>query len=189
MTTEAGWWGPATSDRSPVTVQYTLTPDEVARALRWRVLRNWRFWIGPVVGLVFLVFGIGLIATSPSGMTAYPPVSLFVLGALWLVWYPIRALVVGPSRAWSRKAGLQEQQTITFSDENIHTRAAEVDVTSSWSKVYRACYESPDAYLLQFASRPVYVILPKRAFASPDDERHFRRLVETHLEPHLQPRA
>ena len=133
--------------------------------------------------IVMIVIG-AIFFTSPAygGMSGINAVFLFagvvlLIEIAWIVW---RA----PTRCWRRNTWIRGPQRLAFSDEGIETQSTVSEGRSQWA-LLKGSYENTSCYMLLTSGRASYMILPKRAFTSPQDVARFRQLLERHTEAHL----
>ena len=98
---------------------------------------------------------------------------LFVL-AVMLAVYSLYQYLLKPGRIFDRDPMLHREVRFRFNGEDIARQDSEVAVLLDWrvSKVWR----NRDFYFL-FEGKESYILLPRRAFGSAEEEKQFERLV------------
>jgi hypothetical protein len=105
------------------------------------------------------------------------PALAAVVGVLWVLFI----CVASPWRiAQRQKAVLSSPREITVSREGISIRMANANSQTGWDFFKRAI-NARHGYILLFAATKGSAYIPKRAFASPNDEQTFVELVREHL--------
>jgi hypothetical protein len=120
-----------------IVIEYQLTAAECKRALRWVMLRRRRFYIAPVLGLLFIVIGI-IFLVVPDGVGAgaicLSAGIVFTVEFGWLVWWL-------PGRAWRRNESIRGPQHLAVSDEGVETKNAISEGRSQWA-LYKSSYKT-----------------------------------------------
>ena len=147
----------------PVTVRFKLTQAEFAEGLRAIMQRQLTFWVGPILGAVTLFYGFLIDDTVAR-----------VWGTIVLL-LAIASIAAVPGLRWRQSQKLAGEQQHTFSEERITVRAAGQQGDLPWD-FYARVVETPRVYVLM-RNRKQGNFVPRRAFASPDDEERFRTLV------------
>lgn len=153
--------------RLTVSVEFTLTRQEFQLAQRQMMLRS--LLIAGLSGLMLAVIMAGIVTGNGSAV---------VIGVFWFVFI---GLVFGfaPGSAWRRNPVVQGVQRHTFddagSDLSFSGRATGVE----WD-YFTQLVKGPRAYQL-LRGKKFGLVVPRRAFRSPDDDRAFIELVSRHL--------
>jgi hypothetical protein len=163
------------AERKPVTVEFTLSEPEVVRSFRWVLLRQGRLVSLADTGLLFLVLGVALLAFGHSPVPGFAAMAIAV-GCLALFLYPV---LRNPRTIWRRTASLRQAQSIRFSEDGCEARSDVATLDVTW-EIFTSCIDTPLCYMLTTRDRTTLPV-PKRAFASADDEERFRDLVGRHL--------
>jgi hypothetical protein len=163
-----------------VVVDYQLDQAEATKALRWVLHRVRGLYAFLVLGILLIAVGLSLLSGHSGGLGA----TMIVLGVYALAIYGF-GFFLAPQRLWRKNPGLRGPQSISFSERGVWSRSVNAETRADWS-VYRSSLENEACYLLRMASRPVYLIVPKRAFADTDTEVEFRRLIAAHTDAHLR---
>lgn len=88
-------------------------------------------------------------------------------------------LFVIPRQRFRKGSKSRSESLLQFSDDGIHLKTSQVDSLLQWS-LYDKVLEDERLYLLVDEKSLLYLI-PKRAFASADQEAAFRALLGRHL--------
>lgn len=166
-------------------MKFALTAAEYGAAVRrlsWSFAR-FKFFAAWVV--VMVVYGLAVLLGSDVVYVGRIPTVNAVVGftvlaiGLVLGLSMVSTLYLNPGRDYRREAALRSEQRLCFSDREITQSALHGESRLQWAFFQRAI-ETPDLYLLRFRRR-FGTIVPKRSFATPDDEARFRALVREHL--------
>jgi hypothetical protein len=149
-----------------VTIRFRITQDEYADGMRALMLGQLTFWVGPVLGAATLVAGV---VTGDTVAKVWGTVVLALAAA---------SFFIVPALRWKQSPQLAEQKH-TFSEDGILVRAAGNTGRLPWG-FYRRARETARVYVL-LRNRRQANFLPKRAFASPEEEERFRRMVAERL--------
>lgn len=164
-----------------VVVHFQLTQREWVQGMRCLLLRGRRLLIVAALGLVIVVAGADLVPSAGESRG---------IGGVYLVfgiavWLGVGlAWLVGPSTLWRKNDVLRGAQSLALSDQGAAQRTIYSDSRSLWP-MFSHTYEAKETYLLKASQGRIPVVVPKRAFASSDDERTFRELVARHTQAHL----
>jgi hypothetical protein len=148
-------------------VRFKLTEPEFYGIWRGLVAGRRMTWILPLVGLVILFAGV---LQSEIGLT--------VAGIVLAAWCPAQLYVLAPRRLWRRLPDLRDTQTLTFTEDGMSEELAESKSTYLWT-YWEELSMAGDAYV--FRSKKGYTVVPRRAFATRDDEQQFRELTAAHI--------
>jgi hypothetical protein len=102
-------------------------------------------------------------------------VSVAILFALMLV----AAFTVIPPLAFRREPKFRDDYSVTFSPEGIHFRTAHIESQLQWSLYSRALVDG-HSYVLYYGSHQ-FTVIPKRVFASSNQQQAFERLLTQHI--------
>lgn len=168
----------------PLVVEFQLSAHELATALRSQLLRRPVIWIMPVWSVLLAVIGVIFLVSPGVGSKNIVGFALLGVGVYTVA---VFAYVVwrAPLKAWHRNESLRGPQMITFSDEGYQARSTFSEGRSTWALI-KASFENDQFYMLLLSTRRAYLVIPKRAFSSNQDEERFRHLLERHTEPHLR---
>jgi hypothetical protein len=100
-----------------------------------------------------------------------------LLGGLLII---AAVLVFPPGRAWQRDRNLRDEQTHTFTAASVNRKSVGMSSETDWLS-WQKLMEFPSAYVLVPITRVGIRPIPKRAFASPEDEAAFLHLVNRHI--------
>jgi hypothetical protein len=84
-------------------------------------------------------------------------------------------------RRWARKDILRTEHQVTYSAEGIHYLLAEIESNLDW-KYFQYWAENQNGFLL-ISAEEVFNLIPKRAFANPNQIVEFRKLLSSKLRP------
>lgn len=155
-----------------IEVAFRLSRSEYVRALRFclrkRHLVSW-------VQLLTIAVALALAVVMARVMERVSVLCtmLFVL-AVMLAVYSLYQYLLKPGRIFDRDPMLHREVRFRFNGEDIARQDSEVAVLLDWrvSKVWR----NRDFYFL-FEGKESYILLPRRAFGSAEEEKQFERLV------------
>ena len=151
---------------------FQLSRSEYVRALRFclrkRHLVSWIQLLTIAVALALSVV-MALVMERVSVLCTM----LFVM-AVMLAVYSLYQYLLKPGRIFDRDPMLHREVRFRFNGEDIARQDSEVAVLLDWrvSKVWR----NRDFYFL-FEGKESYILLPRRAFGSAEEEKQFERLV------------
>jgi hypothetical protein len=100
-------------------------------------------------------------------------------GACAVVLSMIATYTVIPRLAFRRELRFREEYSLGFSLDGVHFRCAGVDSRIQWSWYSRALIDA-DSYLLYYGPRR-YTFIPKRVFASTEQQLAFEQLLAEKL--------
>jgi len=151
-----------------VTVRFTMEKAEFVRAMRGYILRTPLFQGAVLVSVVILV--AALVLGDGSAAAVFAVVVLFetvlVVAFPFLMWQRVRSF-----------AG--NELTYVFGSEGIEMSGAAAHGEVPWTYVTRMRPVGA-MYMLATQTRQ-QILVPARAFASPDDERTFNDLVAANV--------
>jgi len=152
----------------PITVEFFLTKQELTRATWYLTLRSTPVLVSGVLAVVCAVAGLLLRVVF---LAIYGLVLLGFLG----VTLPARV-----SKLWKRVASMPMHQS--YNGDGFYVREGPTETRSTWD-LFKQVHESPTLFLLLHAHKRAAIIVPKRAFRSPEDLERFRRLVADRIRP------
>ena len=145
--------------------------------------------VARVLGLaVFLPAGLLVMAIVPALAAVWHPsdpaamlVALMPCQAAVLVAIPVYVVRQHRRgrRAWSASPWHRRPKTVDVSDDGLRVADGQVDVLYRWPSLHRFL-ERPTLFLLHTEQKHL-VIVPRRAFPSPEAEQAFRGLLQTHV--------
>lgn len=159
--------GPKASPPGSAVARFALTADEYAEGMRVIMRRQPQLWLGPAAGVVTLVAGVVIVA----------PVAIFA--GLMLISFAGWSVAMAPKLRWRQNRRLHLEQVHTFSGTGISVRAGEEHGQLAWG-FYAQAVETSNVYVLLRTPKEGNFI-PKRAFASEQEESRFRALVADHM--------
>lgn len=163
-----------------VHVEFQLTQEEFRAFARWQVRRS------KVVRRLAILIAFEFVLGAVLAFTAAAVVgaTLLVLSIAQVVLYAA-LFATAPARAWKKATpGLRGQQVIEFSDAGVHAQSTNSESESRWA-MYTRTVQLDDLYLLGVTGNK-FILIPRRAFASPDDEARFRAIVADHTAAELR---
>lgn len=175
MTNDAAGGAPA----NLVTIEYELTRDEVVFAVRWQLSHVYRIRRLLVADCLLIAVGAFFILTRHWVYSFNDFVGSVVIGmGLFALLLTVVTYYLQPRRAWHNIAA-DGPRTMEFTDEFVHVRTMNTDVTNRWS-MYSKALEMQQMYLLR-TRKNESTCVPKRAFRSSFDEVTFRGLAAKHI--------
>ena len=147
--------------------RFALTAAEYSEGMRVIMRRQPQLCMGPVAGAVVLV----------AGMVIAAPAAIF--GGLTLLGFGLWTFYMAPKARWRQNSRLHHDQVHTFSGTGITVQAGKERGQLPWG-FYRQAVETRNVYVLLRSSKEGNFI-PKRAFASEQEQERFRTLVADHL--------
>jgi hypothetical protein len=165
----------------PIIVKFTMSKAEYLAAYRQHLFRSKLIQIGSAFFLLWIVLPLlcfiyflrmGIPHSFSAAEFVWPAVGLFAL---------VRIFGFGPSDLYRKtNPGFRDQeQEYRFTEAGADIRTAISEAKLDW-KVWLRFKETPQFFLL-FPGTPVMHILPKRAFASPEDLESFRVMLRARI--------
>jgi len=153
-----------------VVVRFELTEAEFITGGQRGMQRLPGFWILPPLTVCMALFVV-VHFWSTNGRVA----SLVGLVALCCYWPWLYYWL--PRRRYRVNAAVHDQRELAFGADGVTGQYGSRTVTRPWGQ-YREVLEFDDMYVLRYRGNSSTV--PKRAFATPDQEERFRSLVAAH---------
>ena len=153
-------------------VAFRLSRSEYVRALRFCLRkRHLVSWIQLLT--IAVALALAVVMARVMERVSVLCTMLFVL-AVMLAVYSLYQYLLKPGRIFDRDPMLHREVRFRFNGEDIARQDSEVAVLLDWrvSKVWR----NRDFYFL-FEGKESYILLPRRAFGSAEEEKQFERLV------------
>ena len=154
-----------------ITLKFKHNPREYASAIRIYFARTLHTKYDVIIALIALIAGV--VYTSFFGYTIITYLllgtSAFYLAMIFMTY------VVTPARWVRQRMDLMREITIAFSEEGIRYRAENIDSKLQWS-LYKNVIETDRFYFLVYG-KSQFSLIPKRVFASAEEERSFRELL------------
>ncbi len=165
-------------------IRFSFTPAQrdyliTARAflLRRPVIVLGVFVLGLLSSLIWLLFSLGAQGTDVFVFVLPAVILPFGLLALFLLVIPI----VMASLA-ANNAALMSELRCEAGAAGLQVAGAQGDTLLSW-KLFSGVIETKNYFLLVFHQRrKLFQLIPKRAFASVDDEARFREMTRREIE-------
>ena len=151
---------------------FRLSRSEYVRALRFCLRkRHLVSWIQLLT--IAVALALAVVMARVMERVSVLCTMLFVL-AVMLAVYSLYQYLLKPGRIFDRDPMLHREVRFRFNGEDIARQDSEVAVLLDWrvSKVWR----NRDFYFL-FEGKESYILLPRRAFGSAEEEKQFERLV------------
>ena len=155
-----------------IEVAFQLSRSEYVRALRFCLRkRHLVSWIQLLT--IDVALALSVVMAQVMERVSVLCTMLFVL-AVMLAVYSLYQYLLKPGRIFDRDPMLHREVRFRFNGEDIARQDSEVAVLLDWrvSKVWR----NRDFYFL-FEGKESYILLPRRAFGSAEEEKQFERLV------------
>lgn len=155
-----------------IEVAFQLSRSEYVRALRFCLRkRHLVSWIQLLT--IAAALALAVVMARVMERVSVLCTMLFVL-AVMLAVYSLYQYLLKPGRIFDRDPMLHREVRFRFNGEDIARQDSEVAVLLDWrvSKVWR----NRDFYFL-FEGKESYILLPRRAFGSAEEEKQFERLV------------
>ena len=155
-----------------IEVAFQLSRSEYVRALRFCLRkRHLVSWIQLLT--IAVALALAVVMARVMERVSVLCTMLFVL-AMMLAVYSLYQYLLKPGRIFDRDPMLHREVRFRFNGEDIARQDGEVAVLLDWrvSKVWR----NRDFYFL-FEGKESYILLPRWAFGSAEEEKQFERLV------------
>jgi hypothetical protein len=160
----------------PVSLAFKYTPAEHASAVRLYYAR--KYGTARSVAVAIVLMGLGaFLGIAGQGHIWW----IIAGGGALLLCLIATATIIRPAIDFRREPGLHGEYRFEFSEDGIGFRTAHIDSKLEWN-VYREVVENRQLFLL-FHGRRAFSIIPKRAFASPEEESAFRDLLIRKITP------
>jgi hypothetical protein len=159
-----------------ITVRYCLSYWDFLD----RALASWFTWglILAIDGLIGGTFLYSLLFPTPDALPVTP-------GTIWLLFLPLlippaMCIVVFSILPWRAHAKHPDPQQLSLSEESVDFAGNEGQGMVGWAN-FRFYKETRRSFIFWGRDRSLWVMLPKRAFVSPDDVQRCRALLSRHL--------
>jgi hypothetical protein len=158
-------------------------PDHRARGQIMVV--GWVLVLTIAVGLFFIMRNDPRPATVPASRSTPMGMIVSVLQFVFLgfiIWFFVIRLLFSKSvgkRMLRKNPQLAERQEFTLAEQNITSRTATSTTTTQWSHFVHLA-ETKSLFVL-LSGGQVSLMLPKRAFASPQEIDEFRGFAQAHI--------
>jgi YcxB-like protein len=146
-----------------------------------RTTASWRTW-GFLIAMTGLMLGVGAYsAANPPPDAVYSPMQVFFMFAIpVLLGMTAIVILVGSMYWWLSNIKHSAPQELAISEDSLVFSGADASGALAWTAFTRY-KETPWSFILWKPGGAAWVMFPKRAFASPDDLRRCRGLLERHL--------
>ncbi len=162
---------------APLQFSFVPTADDYIRSTRAFHLRQTSTRL--LLGVASLLFAWALYSQFRYGFQPLGLASLLFLPFFLLFLFVIPAITL--RRRFQTTEQMRHETTWTVDDETILVRQPGLESRMVWS-TFRRVVEVPGFYLLVLSSSPNMIqILPRRAFASPEQDAQFREVARRHL--------
>ena len=168
----------------PIQLKFTYTEAEYLAATRLLLLGQKVLLLRTVVFLVLVIAGFMLL--SLLGEFAFPLWAALALGTLVAASFAYAGLVDAPRRFFRKDPTLRDEFLLTFSEEGVAIKTAQIDSKLAWS-LYKSVVENKSLYALVYndPARTSMTLVPKRVFRDAVEEMEFRRLVHRQVDQSL----
>ncbi len=167
-------------DAAPLTFRFTPTKEDYIRTVQAFNMRLKSMWFVLIIaGIMFIAGAANLIMTWQQGLS-FPYILLTVIFPFFLLF-----LVFGNSFMIGRQVGRNERFTteVTWelSAEEVALRTRFAEAKMDWGS-FAEFLETKSYFLVVYsANKRQFQFVPKRAFASPEQEQEFRDLLGQHI--------
>jgi hypothetical protein len=152
-----------------VSVRFTLTRPEGISVCRDIVTHRRANRSAMAFGVVPIAIGV-----AAANLVAIAIGVIYTVGISAYIWKLV------PANLWRQLPQLHAEQRVAVSEDGVTTgkgRSSTHTDWDHWSKVV----ERSDIYMITRAGSPARISIPRRAFASPEEEDAFRQLTARHL--------
>jgi len=165
-----------------VKIEYQYTEAEYLSASRLL------FFSKPNILLRLILFGVlllvGALMFSALAIDFIPLWTMILFVGLFEGMLFYNVLIKMPRTYFRGDGKFRDKYEVTFSDECIRVKTSQIDSKLAWS-LYPQVLEGADMYLLIYGTDlRMMTAVPKRAFASKDQEHKFREMVSRHIPDH-----
>jgi hypothetical protein len=165
-----------TGSDGPILVRFRLSESEFMAAANasWSALRQ-----GAAQSLVVgaVIFAAGIVAGAL--LSPWVGAVCLVVGALVMLMVWVRSMLW--RRAFGKMKKYEHDVSFTFADGGLTTQTVEGSASIEWD-FYRWFLETPD-FLLLYADKRSFTVIPKRAIGEAESRRRLLELVGDKLEP------
>ena len=159
---------------SEINIEFQLTEAEYLAAIRLYYFRSGKLLMRMIV--------FAVLALIAAGMTSFlTGVFIWPFASILIAWAFYNVLVHMPRRYFRGDGKFQGRQEMTFSDNGISFKTAQVESKLAWD-LYTRVIEGRDLYGLIYGKDiRMMTMVPKRAFKNRTEELRFRELVTRHI--------
>jgi hypothetical protein len=159
-----------------ISLRFRYTEEEYIAATRFYLSRSTDFLLRLAFSTIFLAAGIFFVLLANLESEIF-----FLLTFVGVVSFLMWSLFfyIAPRQRFRSDPKFQDEYFLQFSDDGIQFKTAQIDALIQWS-LYTKVLENDRFYLLVYGKNMISVI-PKRAFASAQQEAAFDALLERKL--------
>jgi hypothetical protein len=167
-----------------VQLNFRYTEKEYLAAIRQYIWHSSELLLGFITLYVLLSAGIVVIVVLLDFVIPVWALVAFLVLLAVSIFHGV--LIDRPRRYFRGDPKFSGEYGLTYSDNGIEFKSAEINATVAWS-VYTRVIETNDFYLMVYG-RDIHSvsILPKRAFANSKQETAFRQLLRRHVDHSLK---
>jgi hypothetical protein len=159
---------------SEVILNFNLNKDEYIAATRIFYEQTHHLKKDSIIAIITLIGGFLL-----TNWDKLIGIGSIVIATAFLVIVLILLFIV-PYQQYKRNPALKEECVLSFDDNGVTYKTKDVDSKIAWS-IYKRMMETKFFYLLIYAKREGFTIIPKRVFNSSDQENEFKKIVIENL--------
>ncbi len=172
-----------------ISFRFVPTKDDYIKSFRIFYLNSWPAWAVLIVLVLFQIICVG--SAFVRGDLGFDFGGIFpVVIFIFLVFYIAFALVINPITVASKvekDERLSSPVQYEVSDEQIMFKNQFSEIKLDWGS-FQKVIESKELFLLiHSTNKNMFQIIPKRAFASADDEQAFKNLLNVKI--HKKPKS
>ena len=168
----------------PIQLKFTHTEAEYLAATRLLLIGQKVLLIRMIVFLVLAIGGVMMmLLLTDFPFPLWAAVALSVLIAVGIAYMGV---VDAPRRFFRKDPKMRDEYTLTFSEEGVAVKTAQIDSKLAWS-LYKEVLENKSLYVLMYnePARLTMTVVPKRVFRSASEEMEFRDLVHREVDQSL----
>jgi len=168
----------------PIQIKFTQTEAEYLAATRLLLIGQKVLLIRMIVFLALVILGVMMMLLFTD--FPFPLWAAVLLGALIAGGFAYMGLVDAPRRFFRKDPKMRDEFTLTFSEEGVAVKTAQIDSKLAWS-LYKSVLENKSLYILMYnePARLTMTVVPKRVFRSANEEMEFRSLVHRQVDQSL----
>ena len=164
-----------------IKIEYLYTEPEYLAATRLYILSSPEI-VARVAVLFALVMAVCLMLTFLVG--DFPFWTTIILTLIVEAFLLYNVFILAPRKYFRGDGKFRDKYQVTFSDDGIAVKTANIDSKLSWS-LYTRVVEGAGMYLLIYGKETrMMTMVPKRAFQNRMQEDAFRELLGRHLRDH-----
>jgi hypothetical protein len=162
---------------NPIRLKFILSPDEYADAIRQNLFRLPSLLIVSAMVVIATLTPMVLLAAGRPTFNVGGSLACALVGATFVVslyWN-------GPRSAYRKlnPANRDQEQAFSFTEEGIDIRHATAEAKLDWKSWIK--FRENARFFLVYPAQRMFTIIPKRAFASPEEVDAFRELLKRKL--------